>query len=53
MIDKYLGVVSMDKVNEWIFELGLLSDVLNLIFDVFDKVDVVIKIWLNGEISVV
>ena len=51
LIDKYPGVVSMDKVNEWIFEPGLPSDAPNPTSDAFDKVDAVTKTWLNGEIS--
>jgi aminopeptidase N len=51
LIEKYPGVVSMDKVNEWIFEPGLPSDAPNPTSDAFDKVDAVTKTWLNGEIS--
>ncbi len=51
LIEKYPGVVSMDKVNEWIFEPGLPSDAPNPTSDAFDKVDTASAAWLKGETS--
>ncbi len=51
LIDKYPGIVSMDKVNEWIFAPGLPSDTPNPTSDAFDKVDAATATWLNGEIT--
>lgn len=48
LIEKYPGVVSMDKVNEWIFQPGLPSDAPNPTSDAFDKVDTVTASWLKG-----
>ncbi|MBH0058746.1 M1 family metallopeptidase [Pseudoalteromonas sp. SWXJZ94C] len=49
LIEKYPGVVSMDKVNEWIFEPGLPSDAPNPTSDAFDKVDTETAAWLKGD----
>ncbi|KTF10323.1 M1 family metallopeptidase [Pseudoalteromonas sp. H105] len=49
LIEKYPGVVSMDKVNEWIFEPGLPSDAPNPTSDAFDKVDAAKTAWLQGS----
>ncbi|PCC14294.1 M1 family metallopeptidase [Pseudoalteromonas sp. JB197] len=51
LIDKYPGIVSMDKVNEWIFAPGLPSDTPNPTSDAFDKVDTATATWLNGDIT--
>ncbi|MCQ8880120.1 M1 family metallopeptidase [Pseudoalteromonas shioyasakiensis] len=48
LIKKYPGIVSMDKVNEWIFQPGLPSDAPNPTSDAFDKVDAATKAWLQG-----
>ncbi|WP_404341964.1 M1 family metallopeptidase [Pseudoalteromonas mariniglutinosa] len=49
LIDKYPGVISMDKVNEWIFQPGLPSDAPNPTSDAFDKVDTATQAWLSGS----
>lgn len=49
LIEKYPGVVSMDKVNEWIFQPGLPSDAPNPTSDAFDKVDAATQTWLSGD----
>lgn len=49
LIEKYPGIVSMDKVNEWIYEPGLPSDAPNPTSDAFDKVDTATAAWLKGD----
>ena len=48
LINRYPGIVSMDKVNEWIFEPGLPTDAPNPTSDAFDKVDTATTAWLQG-----
>lgn len=48
LIEKYPGVVSIDKINEWVFEPGLPSDAPNPTSDAFDKVDAAKQAWLSG-----
>ena len=43
------SVVTMDKVNEWIFQPGLPSDAPNPTSDAFDKVDTATASWLKGD----
>ncbi|WP_462156963.1 M1 family metallopeptidase [Pseudoalteromonas sp. GB56] len=51
LIDKHPGVVSMDKVNEWIFAPGLPSDAPNPTSDAFEKVDTLTATWLKGDMT--
>ncbi|MCF6436420.1 M1 family metallopeptidase [Pseudoalteromonas sp. MMG022] len=49
LLEKYPGVVSLDKAKEWIFEPGLPSDAPNPTSDAFDKVDAHTQAWLTGK----
>ncbi|QPB84908.1 aminopeptidase [Pseudoalteromonas rubra] len=49
LINKHPGIVSMDKVNEWIHAPGLPADAPNPTSDAFDKVDAATKAWLEGN----
>ncbi|MCG7536020.1 M1 family metallopeptidase [Pseudoalteromonas sp. OOF1S-7] len=49
LINKHPGIVSMDKVNEWIHQPGLPADAPNPTSDAFDKVDAATKAWLAGN----
>ncbi|WP_194868038.1 M1 family metallopeptidase [Pseudoalteromonas sp. PPB1] len=49
LINKHPGIVSMDKVNEWIHAPGLPADAPNPTSDAFDKVDAATKAWLAGN----
>jgi leukotriene-A4 hydrolase len=52
LINKYPGIVSKEKVHEWIHEPGLPADAPNPTSDVFDKVDAESKAWLAGDKAV-
>ncbi|ALU43484.1 M1 family metallopeptidase [Pseudoalteromonas rubra] len=49
LINKHPGIVSMDKVNEWIHAPGLPADAPNPTSDAFDKVDAATAAWLAGN----
>ncbi|WP_105258246.1 M1 family metallopeptidase [Pseudoalteromonas sp. T1lg88] len=49
LINKHPGVVSMEKVNEWIHQPGLPADAPQPTSDVFDKVDAETQAWLAGS----
>ncbi len=49
LLEKYPGVVSLEKAKEWIFEPGLPSDAPNPTSDAFDKVDAHTQAWLTGK----
>ncbi|MCG7564270.1 M1 family metallopeptidase [Pseudoalteromonas sp. McH1-42] len=49
LINKHPGIVSMDKVNEWIHAPGLPADAPNPTSDAFDKVDAATQAWLEGN----
>lgn len=51
LLEKYPGIVSLDKANEWIHEPGLPADAPNPTSDAFINVDKVSAAWLNGELS--
>ncbi|CCQ11403.1 Cold-active aminopeptidase (Neutral zinc metallopeptidase, M1 family) [Pseudoalteromonas luteoviolacea B = ATCC 29581] len=48
LINKYPGIVSPEKVTEWIHAPGLPADAPNPTSDVFDKVDAETKAWLTA-----
>ncbi|MCO7227182.1 M1 family metallopeptidase [Pleionea sp. CnH1-48] len=49
LLKPYPNVVSMDKINEWIFEPGLPADAPNPTSDAFEKVEEEQKAWLAGK----
>ncbi|MDP4985586.1 M1 family metallopeptidase [Pseudoalteromonas tunicata] len=49
LINKYPNIVSMDKVNEWIYQPGLPADAPNPVSDTFDKVNANSQAWLAGQ----
>ncbi len=51
LINKYPGIVSADKVNEWIFKPGLPSDAPDPTSDVFKIIDASAKAWLENPSS--
>ncbi|WP_144394884.1 M1 family metallopeptidase [Pleionea sediminis] len=51
LINKYPNIVSMEKVNEWIYEPGLPKDSPNPQSDAFAKVKVKLDGWLSGNKS--
>jgi len=51
LINKFPGIVSSDKVNEWIYQPGLPGDAPNPTSDVFKVVDTNLKSWLDGSTS--
>lgn len=52
LTDKYLGIVSDEEINEWIYEQGLPSYVPKPVSMVFTKVDTFINQYLTNEITV-
>ncbi|WMN58486.1 M1 family metallopeptidase [Pseudoalteromonas xiamenensis] len=52
LINKYPGIVTKEKIHEWIHEPGLPADAPNPTSDVFDKVDAESKAWLSGDKAV-
>ncbi len=52
LLKKHPDIVSLEKVNEWIFQPGLPIDVPKPTSDAFTKVDVHITLWLTGEQTV-
>jgi hypothetical protein len=48
LISKYPGIVSAEKVNEWIYKTGLPADAPNPTSDVFKVVDSNLQAWLKG-----
>ncbi|TMP40725.1 aminopeptidase [Pseudoalteromonas citrea] len=51
LLEKYPGIVSLEKANEWIHQPGLPTDAPNPTSDAFINVDKVSAAWLNGELS--
>lgn len=49
LINKFPGIVSSDKVNEWIYQPGLPADAPNPTSNVFKVVDINLQAWLNGS----
>ncbi len=49
LLEKYPGVVSLEKVKEWIFQPGLPADAPNPVSDVFNKVNAETAAWLKGD----
>lgn len=49
LINKFPGIVSSDKVNEWIYQPGLPADAPNPTSDVFKVLDANLKSWLKGS----
>jgi leukotriene A-4 hydrolase/aminopeptidase len=51
LINRYPGIVSMEKVNEWVYQPGLPKDAPNPQSDAFDKVSDVLAKWLKGDVK--
>ncbi len=49
LINRYPGIVSMDKVNEWIYAPGLPKDAPNPTSDAFIQVEGHLAKWLSDE----
>jgi leukotriene A-4 hydrolase/aminopeptidase len=51
LINRYPGVVSLDKIKEWVYQPGLPKDAPNPTSDAFEKVSNVMEKWLGGNIT--
>ncbi|KAF7767662.1 hypothetical protein PCIT_a3721 [Pseudoalteromonas citrea] len=52
LLEKYPGIVSLEKANEWIHQPGLPADAPNPTSDAFINVDKIAAAWLKDEVSV-
>lgn len=51
LMDKYPGVVSMDKIRQWIYGTGMPEDAPNPISDIFTTLRSQQSDWLGGKIA--
>ena len=52
LLNKYPGIVSVEKAKEWIHQPGLPADAPNPTSDAFINVDTAAKVWLeNGDVK--
>jgi len=51
LINKYPNIVSMDQLNQWVYQPGIPDTAVLHETDLFNQIDLLTKQWINNEIN--